>query len=100
MQIRNIKGIAERLKGIIAQGYCTKENESKEMDSTLMIACEDAILSTDLDINECAEVDVPQVIKNLPMIIQGVKVPFVVAERIANEIAKSGCIKWKEGGKE
>jgi hypothetical protein len=31
------------LKGIIAQAYCTKENEQKELDATLLIAIEDII---------------------------------------------------------
>ena len=109
MKIKDTR-IAEKLQGIIAQGYCTKENEQKEMDSTLMIDCENAILNTDLDPNDICEVDVEKLATELANFDQQkmgglpiVNVLDILGYELKKEylikaraIAKAGVIKFKE----
>ena len=101
MQIRNIKGIAERLPeamnvDIAEIGY---EGEVYDRDDVQM---------TDIEISECAEVDVENTkIKMWDNVIESIltadckgRVNIILHKgKTFDDLAKSGCIKWKEGGK-
>ena len=97
MQIRNIKGI---VKALPVDLVCY----DKPTSTALMIG----VLDADIDISECAEVDVvllKRAIRECARDCNALweeqdKVDNLGIRHIAEAIAKSGCIKWKEGGKE
>ena len=102
MKIKNIKGMADKLLGVVVQGYRTKDNEKKEMDSTLMHACREAIFNTDIDLNDIVEIDVEKLREYL-IIHHFSGLPDEAADGVEDfvddiieGVAKSGCIKWKE----
>ena len=108
MKIKDIKGMADKLLGVVAQGYRTKDNEKKEMDSTLMYACQEAIFNTDIDLNDIVEIDVEKLREYL-IIHHFSGLPDEAADGVEDfvddiieGVAKSGCIRWrsKKEGKE
>jgi len=89
MQIRNIKGIAGRLPIKFAGSVSISEKSyTRAIDD---------VLSTDLDISECAEVDVERL---TDLLYCETDMDKITCSILAKSIARLGkCIKWKEGGK-
>ena len=93
MQIRNIKGIVEKL--CWAKVYAKKSDGKLWGDTATAInKIRDKVFDTNLDISECCEVDVDMV-EDLLCEECGQSIAY----SISRLLAKSGCIRWKEGGK-
>ena len=97
MQIRNIKGIVERLAWNPA--LCKKgDGKLWEILAISLNRLRDNILSTDLDISECCEVDASAIFDEISNFNQthDIDMECELEGLLSRLIAKSGCIRWKE----